>query len=257
MSIRSRIHAVLHERKMLTAFQPICELSSGGVVGAQALTRFLGDTDEEPADWFAGAGDERLGSDLEFAALESAIAAAMFLPAHMYVGLKLSPATCLDPLLPGFLEDADLAPGRMVLELTEAMTREEPATLAAALAPLRRNGVRLAIDHAGSYFNSVRHIRQLRPDFIKLNLAAGIETDPIRSSLGDAMVGFARHIGALVTAQGIETPAELAAVTGLGVKAGQGYLLGAPTTHPEDWNGWAPATQETRSLTSPDGTLRS
>jgi EAL domain-containing protein (putative c-di-GMP-specific phosphodiesterase class I) len=258
-SVHSRIEAVLQDRMLLTAFQPIRDLSNGEVVGAQALTRFLGDTANQPADWFAEARDARLGSDLEFAAMESALAAARILPAHLYVALKLSPSTCLDPLLPGFLEESALAPARLVLELTEALTREQPAALLTALAPLRRSGVRLAIDHAGSYVTSIRHIRQLRPDIIKLdrNLVAGIATDPIHSSLCEAMIGFAEHIGAVVIAQGIETCAELAAVTGLGMTAGQGYLLGAPTTRPEDWNGWTPAGQEARSLTNPDGSLRS
>lgn len=257
-SVRSRIEAVLQDRMLLTAFQPIRDLSSGEVVGAQALTRFLGDTGDQPADWFAEARDARLGSDLEFAAMESALAAARILPAHLYVALKLSPSTCLDPLLSGFLEESALAPARLVLELTEALTREQPAALLTALAPLRRSGVRLAIDHAGSYFTSIRHIRQLRPDIIKLdrNLVAGIATDPIHSSLCEAMIGFAEHIGAVVIAQGIETSAELAAVTGLGTTAGQGYLLGAPTTRPEDWTGWTPAAQEARScgfLGAPEG----
>lgn len=85
---------------------------------------------------------------------------------------------------------------------------------------------------------------------------AGIDTDPIRSSLAEAMVGFAHQIGAVVTAQGIETPAELSAVTGLGATAGQGYLLGAPTIRPGDWINWI-LTEETRSRTGHGGNARS
>lgn len=252
--VKSKIEGVLRGRMLVTAFQPIYSLSDGGVVGAQALTRFFSEDGDRAADRFVEARNENLGSDLEFAALESAMEAAKELPPHLYVALKLSAATCLDPLLPGLLEDSPLALERMVLELTEAMTRDEPAALATAMAPLRRIGVRLAIDHAGSYFRSIRHIKQLRPDIIKLdrNLVAGLDTDPIRSSLGEAMVGFADHIGALVVAQGIETFSELAAVRSLGANAGQGYLLGRPTANPEDWNGWAPAASEEHSLTTPD-----
>jgi EAL domain-containing protein (putative c-di-GMP-specific phosphodiesterase class I) len=258
-NIRSKIESALQGRMLLTAFQPIRELGSGRVVGAEALTRFLGDAEDQPADWFAHAKDAQLGSDLEFAALESALSAARALPPHLYVALKLSPATCLDPLLPGLLEQSALFPERLVLELTEAMTREQPTALAAVLAPLRTSGVRLAIDHAGSHFTSIRHIGQLRPDIIKLdrNLIAGIDADALRSSLGEAMIGFAEHIGAIVIAQGIETPAELAAIGGLGATAGQGYLLGPPTTRPEDWNVWSDATQEIGVLTTLDGSLES
>lgn len=256
--VKSRIEVVLQGRMLVTAFQPICDLSDGSVVGAAALTRFFSEGGDEAADRFAEARDEKLGSELEFAALESALEAAQELPPHLYVVLKLSAATCLDPLLPGVLEDSSIDLGRMVLELTEAMTREQPEALVAALAPLRRNGVRFAIDHAGSHFASIRHIRQLRPDIIKLdrNLVAGMDTDPLRSSLGEAMVGFADHIGAVVIAQGIETFAELEAVREVGATAGHGYLLGRPTASPEDWTAWTSGTYETRSVTPPNGDVR-
>lgn len=197
--------AVLEGRILVTAFQPIRDLATGIVVGAGALTRFLSKGGDSAEDWFVDAKRTQLGGDLEFAALESALAAARELPAHLYAGLKLSPATCLDPLLPVLLEETALEPERMVLELTDAMTREQTAPLVAALAPLRRKGLRLAIDHAGSFFTSIRHIRHVRPEIIKLdrNLIAGIDTD-----------------------------------TNLGMTAGQGYLLGRPTTRTADWKAW-------------------
>lgn len=243
--VGSRVESMLQGRMLITAFQPICSLSHGGVVGAQALTRFFSEVGGEAADWFAMAKQELLGSELEFAALESALEAAQDLPPHLYVALKISPATCLDPLLPELLNDCPLDLGRLVLELTEEMTREQPLALAAALAPLRRGGVRLSVDHAGSHFTSLRHIGQLKPDIIKLDrtLVARIEEDPLRSSLAEAMVGFATYLDAVVIAQGIETFAELEAVRNLGVAAVQGYLLGTPTTNTAEWAGWTQVAQ--------------
>ena len=253
-SLSARIEAVLRGRMLVTAFQPIHDLGIGGVVGAEALTRFVTTGSDTVEDWFAGARDMRLGSDLEFAALESALTAAKDLPDHLYVALKRSPSTCLDPLLAGLLERSGMAPERIVLELTEALTNDQPAALVAALAPLRHSGVRLAVDHAGSYFASMRHIRHLRPEIIKLdrNLIAGIDTDTMRHALGEALVGFAEQIGAVTVAQGIETCAELEAVTDLGLAAGQGYLLGRPTTLRADWKGWNVAGVDTLSVTGPD-----
>ncbi|MGY2745562.1 EAL domain-containing protein [Pseudarthrobacter sp. O4] len=250
----SRIEAVLKGGMLLTAFQPIYEFSTGSVVGVEAFTRFVSDGSDNADYWFAEAAEARLGSELEFTALESALAAAQHLPTHLYVALKLSPATCLDPLLPGLLEESMLAPDRMVLQLTDALTAEQPAALGAALAPLRQRGVRLAIDHAGSYFDSIRHIRHLQPDIIKLdrNLIAGIDTDTLRHAFGEAMVGFAEQLGAALIAEGIETNDELAAVAGLGVTAVQGYFLGRPTTRPQDWAHWnLPAPSKTGSDISP------
>jgi EAL domain-containing protein (putative c-di-GMP-specific phosphodiesterase class I) len=72
--------------------------------------------------------------------------------------------------------------------------------------------------------------RQLKPELIKLDrtIIAGIDTDPSHRALGMAMVSFAAGIGATLIAEGIETQTELATVTGLGMKVGQGYLLGRP-----------------------------
>lgn len=253
-SLSSRVEAVLKDRMLITAFQPIHDLANRGVVGAEALTRFLSAGSNAAEDWFAGAREVRLGSDLEFAALESALTAAKELPESLYVALKLSPSTCLDPLLAGLLERSGIAPERIVLELTEALTSEQPAAIVAALAPLRRTGVRLAVDHAGSHFFSIRHIKHLRPEFIKLDraLIAGIDTDTLRHALGEALVGVAEQIGAVAIAQGIETCAELAAVTDLGMAAGQGYFLGRPTTLRTDWNAWSVAGFDTLSVIAPD-----
>lgn len=124
-----RIQAVLNGRMLLTAFQPIFELSTGSAASVEASTRFATDGSDDAGYWFAEAAGTHLGSELEFTALESALAAAQHLPPHLYVALKLSPATCLDPLLPGLLEESMLAPDRMVLELTEALTEEQPAAL--------------------------------------------------------------------------------------------------------------------------------
>ena len=258
-SMGLRIEKVLKGRMLVTAFQPIRNLSTGKVVGAEAFTRFVSDGGDTAGEWFAAAAEARLGRELELAALDSALSSAMHLPAHLYVARKLSPATCLDPLLPGLLEESLVAVDRMVLELTEALTVEQPAALVATLAPLRRRGLRLALDHVGSHVDSIRHIRHLRPDFIKLdrNLIAGIETDTLRHAFGEVMAEFAGQLGAVLIAEGIETREELAAVTSLGVTAGQGYFLGRPTVRVRDWTRWNERVREFRPLAEADGAASS
>ncbi|WP_461164237.1 sensor domain-containing phosphodiesterase [Arthrobacter sp. R4-81] len=237
---RGRIEQVLRERTFLTAFQPIHELATGRVVGVEALARFVDDDGGSPERWFSEAATVGLAADLEFAALESALAAATGLPSHLYVALNLSPETCLDPRLPGFLARSGISADRLVLELTENLAVAAYAPLVAALAPLRSRGLRIAVDDAGAGFASMRHILHLHPDIIKLDrsLIAGIDQDPGQRALGAAMVEFAQRIRAHLIAEGIESEAELAAVTGLGMYAGQGYVLGRPTADPQKWVTW-------------------
>jgi EAL domain-containing protein (putative c-di-GMP-specific phosphodiesterase class I) len=236
-----RLEAVLRDRMLMTAFQPIFDLTTAEVVGAEALTRFVSDGGD-PADyWFAEAEDTGLRTDLEFAALESALKAAMDLPPQLFVALKLSHSVCLDPRLASLFDQTPVAPARVVLEISGQFPPDQAASLDAAVAPLRGAGVRLSIENSGSYSAAVRHILRLKPEMIKLDpsLTKGLDRDPLRQELVRAELGFARETGAVLTAQRIETKAELAAVAGLGITVGQGYHLGRPSVQPRDWATWA------------------
>ncbi len=249
-----RLEAVLRDRMLMTAFQPVFDLTTGTVVGAEALTRFVSDSGD-PADyWFAEAEDSGLRTDLEFAAVESGLEAASKLPPHLFVALKLSPEVCLDPRLPVLFDQTPVAPARVVLEISGKFPQEQDqaASLDAAVARLRSAGVRLSVENTGSFFAEASHILRLKPEMIKLdrNLTAGLNLDPLRQELVEAEVRFARKIGAALTAQRIETEAELAALSGLGVTLGQGFHLGRPSVQPREWAKWG---GRARHLASPGG----
>lgn len=242
---RARIQDMISRKLLLTVFQPIHDLATGHVLGAEALCRFVSDDGACADYWFEEATAVGLGADLDLAALETALTAAAGLPANMYVSLNLAPATCLDSRLPRVLENARLPLHRIVLELTEHLAVTDYDALIAALAPLRHSGLRIAVDDAGAGFASMRHILRLRPDIIKLDrsLIAGIDQHAGQYALGAAMVGFAGQIGATLVAEGIETSAELVAVTSLGMNAGQGYHLGRPAVQPRTWAAWHTGAQ--------------
>lgn len=247
-----RLEAVLRDHMLMTAFQPVFDITTATVVGAEALTRFVSDSGD-PADyWFAEAEDSGLRTDLEFAALESGLKAALKLPPHLFVALKLSDEVCLDPRLSGLFDQAPVAPGRVILEVSGKFPHDEADSLDAALAPLRSAGVRLSIENTGSFFAGASHILRLKPEMIKLerNLTAGLNLDPLRQELVEAEVRFAREIGAALTAQRIETENELATLAGLGVTLGQGYHLGRPSVQPREWAKWS---GKARHLASPGG----
>lgn len=236
----SSIESIISNRMLVTAFQPVFELATRNVVGAEALTRFISEDGDRAHAWFDGAAAAGLDVPLEIAALESAVQSMQQLPRHLYVVLNISPATCRDPRLPTLLKQVNRPANRVVLELTRNFTAAELESVIAALEPLRRSGLRLTVNDAGPDAASMRHIRTLRPDFIKLDrrLIAGIEEDPGLQDLVKDMVEFGRLTGARLVAVGIETEAELIAVTRLGMTVGQGYYLGRPTMHSRDWSSW-------------------
>ena len=118
---------------------------------------------------------------------------------------------------------------QVVLEITEHVGIEDYVALREAVARLG-NDVRFAVDDAGAGFASLRHILELAPSHVKLDraLITRIDTDPARQALVAGLVHFAEAIGAVLIAEGVETVAERDALMGLGVRFGQGYLLGRP-----------------------------
>jgi EAL domain-containing protein (putative c-di-GMP-specific phosphodiesterase class I)/ActR/RegA family two-component response regulator len=229
---RRRIEALVRGEGVEVVYQPIFDLRDGRPVGAEALCRFAVTALGGPAAWFAEAAEMGLGVELEMTALRLAVGALDRLDTELTLAVNASPETCCSPELRELIESVEAE--RIVLEITEHAPVADYGRLLAALAPLRERGVRLAIDDTCSGYASLRHVLHLRPDTIKLDitLTRGIETDPARRSLVEAIVGFAPSVGAEVLAEGIETAEHLRALTTSGVALGQGYYLGRPSPLP-------------------------
>jgi len=243
---RNRIEAVLGDKMLMTAFQPVRQLPDGQVIGVEALTRFVSDDGASADHWFTEAESVGLGADLEIAALLRALTAAQTVPGHLFVALNLTPTTCMDPRIQGLLEHSQLAMDRIIIELTGQVPLDQYASLTAALAPLRLRGLRVAVDGAGAGFTSMDQVLELHPDIIKLDrrFIEGIESSEGQQQRVAALAELARHIDAELVAEGVETKEEQSAVTALGMTAAQGYLLGRPSIHPLDWNAWIRSESE-------------
>ena len=221
-----RVRKVLLGESMLMVFQPIADLALGTIVGFEALARF--DDARGPDLWFAEAQAVGLGTQLELAAVRTAVRHLPQLPSRSYLAVNVSPATAMSTHLLDALGEVDLS--RIVIEITEHAPVADYDALAAATQSLRARGVRLAVDDAGSGFASLRHILRLSPDVIKLDrtLTADVDTDAAREALAAALTLFASRIGSTVVAEGIEREEELLTLRDLGVLYGQGYYLARP-----------------------------
>ncbi|MGH8573429.1 MAG: sensor domain-containing phosphodiesterase, partial [Gammaproteobacteria bacterium] len=227
----ARVNAVIARGGPAMVHQPIYRLDDDQVVGIECLACFP-DCETRPPDlWFAEAAEVGLGVELELAALRAALASLPYFPDRLYLAVNLSPQTLLSGGVEAVL--AGVPAGRVVLEITEHAVVSDYAGLQRVLEPLRSR-VRIAIDDAGAGYSGLRHILDLRPDIIKLDmsLTRGIDSDPARSALAGALVTFARTIGGRIVAEGVETRAELAALRTLGVDCAQGYYLRRPMPLP-------------------------
>jgi EAL domain-containing protein (putative c-di-GMP-specific phosphodiesterase class I) len=213
------------------ALQPIVDLDSRQVVGAEALARFKGaDGENLPTEsTFLDAHALGMGVELELAVINRALRSESRLPRGMYLALNVSPALLGGDQLLEVVERHDHE-RPLVVELTEHQPVEDYTELDAALARLREHGVRVAVDDVGSGFASFRHVTRVKPEILKLDrsLVSGIDEDPVRQSLASAIVGFAREVGAIVVSEGIESQDELSCLVDLSVGCGQGFYLARP-----------------------------
>lgn len=223
--LRETIGRIIERGAFRPVFQPIVDLESGAILGYEALTRF---EDGAPPDRrIADATAAGLGRELELACLERALLDAERLPSGAWLSLNVSPDTVLDAeRLAGVLDD----PARdLVLELTEHAAVADYEPLRAATDELRSRA-RIAIDDAGAGYASFRHIVELRPDFVKLDigLIRSIDGDKARQAVVAGMDYFALKTGCSLIAEGIESEAERDVLRSLAIELGQGYLLGRP-----------------------------
>jgi EAL domain-containing protein (putative c-di-GMP-specific phosphodiesterase class I) len=222
--LRGRIEALISAQEFIPVFQPVVDLASSSVVGYEALTRFSDGTSPELV--FAQAEEAGLGIELELATLTRALAASESLPPGPWLALNISPPLAVSPHLEPLLHAHRR---QLVVEITERTAIDDYVEVQDAMAALGEN-VRLAVDDAGAGFASLRHIIELRPHFVKLDLGLvrGIDRDPARQALVAGMVYFAGETGCALIAEGIETDAERRVLRRLGVTFGQGFLLGRP-----------------------------
>lgn len=223
-----RIVSVLDTKAFTMAYQPIFDLTTNRVIGFETLTRFSASPIRSPDIWFKEAAEIGLGDQLEIAAVEAVLRQLDQVPENIYISLNVSPENILSGTIIQALKNAPLK--RLILEVTEHFAISDYSQISATLNPLRAQGLLLAVDDAGAGYASFRHILQLNPDFIKLDigLIRNLDADRKRRALAAALIRFAEETKSQIVAEGVETLAELNALRKLGVNKVQGYLLGRP-----------------------------
>jgi diguanylate cyclase (GGDEF)-like protein len=233
--------AIEHDELVLH-YQPIVNLRSGEIVGGEALLRWPQPDGRlrPPAEFLPIAERSRLIGRLDDwvlrrAALDSAYLQREF-PNHrrLAVSVNLSSATVMDPDLPGrvrsMLEEIDLDPSRLVVELTERQEVPDVAGAQAVLSALGSLGVRSALDDWGTAYSSLAYLDALPVAFLKLDrfLLERSSRSGSTMRLLAGTIALAHQVEVQVVIEGIEDPGQLALVRELGADYGQGYLLGRP-----------------------------
>jgi diguanylate cyclase (GGDEF)-like protein len=221
-------------------FQPLVRLDDGAVDGFEALCRWRHPTHGlVPPDQFIPLAEETgLIVPIGRWVLREACRQTRALPPGspaVHVAVNLSVAQLRDASIVEdvrrALADSGLAPGRLVLEITESTMVADTELAVARLGSLRELGVRIALDDFGTGYSSLGQLDRLPIDVLKMDRSFVRGDDaPEGSSVVAAIVALGQALDLEVVAEGIEQPAQLAALRALGCTLGQGYLFAPPLT---------------------------
>ena len=245
LSREQDLRRAIDDCQLAVVYQPIADLSTGAIVGAEALVRWpLPDGRVVPPLEFIDLAEESglivpLGA---FVLQESCRQLARWDVEHpqtarrIAMSVNASARQLADPRFVGTVlgacTQAGVDPGRLCIEVTEGALLRDVATAEAVLTALRAAGVRVAVDDFGTGYSSLTHLRQLPLDVVKVD----------RSFVGDrsagaggraivqAVVDMSRALGLRTVAEGVEDPEQLAWLSTVGCDMAQGYHLSRPVS---------------------------
>ncbi|MCM0674200.1 bifunctional diguanylate cyclase/phosphodiesterase [Micromonospora phytophila] len=220
-------------------FQPIVDLGTGAVTGAEALARWHHPTHGmiDPLRFLEAVERSGLLPAFAEAILDQAlIAASGWRDAgfDVPVAVNVSPRSLLDARFPGSvlarLRAHDLPPDRLVLELTETLTLSQLDVVDRVLSRLRDEGVRLALDDFGTGYSSLSLLSRIPVHELKIDrsFVTAMESSAEAAAVIRSTLDLGRSLNLAVVAEGVESEPQRRALWELGCAAGQGHLFARP-----------------------------
>lgn len=240
LTLDARMRAALEQGEFELAYQPILALTSGRIVGAEALLRW-NDPDQGtimPADFIPLAEETGFIEPLSRWALNTAMAQ-LSIWRQEKLPIESLAVNLAVPQLENanFISDVEASlakyavPARcLTLEVTESMAMRNQAETTARLTQLRQLGFTIALDDFGTGYSSLSLLRLLPLERLKVDRSFVIDmlSDPVARNVTSAVIGLAKTLNLEVVAEGVETHDHLELLRSLGCDYAQGYLFGRP-----------------------------
>ena len=236
--------SLIHKHKITTVFQPILSLTENDTLGFEILNRpeptLCFPTTDKFYD-YVGQSETvfMVEAFLRDLSLERYAEQVIHSQKHkdQLVFLNIQPQVLTDSAYRSgktleLLSKYNLSPSQIVLELTEKEAVIDYNRFEKIIDNYRQQGFRVAVDDAGTGYNSLKTLVYLKPEFIKIDksLIRNIHNNPAQQHLVELLLEFAAQSNTNVIAEGIETLSELRFLQRLGVSYGQGYALGKPNS---------------------------
>ena len=212
---RQRVREALDDGSVTATYRTIFDVRTGAVAGLAARTRVAKLPMRGGDAWSAEAEAVGLLEAFDIAVLRAADRDAGLVPSFAFLMVPVSPATLLAPAYHEAVRE--LGCERIVLDVTEHAPVEDHAPINDGLAPLRAQGVRLAVSDVGAGLSSLRHVAMLAPDIVTIDTALtdGVDQDAARHAVVAAIAARAAQLGATTIAQDVTTESQLEELAGL------------------------------------------
>lgn len=234
--LEHKLRSAIARRELTVHFQPYFCVNSNRIAGYEALARWpQRDGNFIPPSIFIDVA-EKTGQINELSALlfEIACKEAREWPDHLTLSfnisaLQLHTEDFANDIL-SFVNEWQLPPERLELELTESKLVIEGKRACKALADLREAGVRIALDDLGTGYSSFLRLSKMPVDKLKIDrhFIAECQEDHRVKKIVEAMISLGKGLGASIVAEGVETEEQLYIVQHMGCDIAQGFLLGTP-----------------------------
>jgi EAL domain-containing protein (putative c-di-GMP-specific phosphodiesterase class I) len=235
--VLERLQDILLRERVVTAYQPILRMQEGTIMGFEALSRGpRGSGLETAATLFDAARRNNLLVELDRLCRRRALLSSARIPSNAKIFVNTLPATMRDPQFRGkalidFLDKAQVAPDRVVIEITEQEVIENHHIFRETMAYFTDLGMSFAVDDVGAGYSGLDTIAKLKPNFLKIDigLVRDVHVSNVNRAMVKAIVDLGHRIGAKVIAEGIHNNDEAQVLRdALGVDFGQGYHLARP-----------------------------
>ncbi len=240
LQARRQLEADLHDAVQTNAFelyyQPLIDARTSSINGLEALLRWNHPTRGliSPGEFIPIAEELGLIVPLGKWVIHRACADAMTWPEPLPVAVNVSPIQFGDPDLVRTIVDAlhhhGLEPSRLEIEITESVLLLDDSNTTAALHELRSKGIRISMDDFGTGYSSLSYLRSFPFDKIKIDrsFTSGLGVADDAEAIIRAITTLGGSLGMAITAEGVETPGQLAALKAHGCTQLQGYLFSPP-----------------------------
>jgi diguanylate cyclase (GGDEF)-like protein len=237
--LRVALQRACADDQLFLMFQPIVALDQQRITGIEAQLRWrhpeLGEV--EPTEFLPLADRAGLTGELLRWALRECTSVAVGLSVGgqpVNIGLKVpagyAATGTMVPDVEAALRASGLAPERLVLQINSSTVAADDERIGLDVATLRLMGVHVALEGFGGGSSALEHLTRLPLDILKLDrsLITRIDRDPQSRALCESMIGIGRALGFDVVAEGVETPAQLAALRTFGCNFAQGFHVARP-----------------------------